>query len=161
MTAAAFAPEKFFHKTRLRVRFRDVDAMQHVHHGVYLTYMESARIRYLDEVLGWSGSDLSTMGIIVARVEVDYRQPLHFDEEVVVHTRVSRVGTKSFDMLYLLQRIVDNQPAEVVATGTTFLVAYDYVHKQTQPVPASWRNTIVTFEKALKAKAVADHKGTT
>ena len=34
------------------VEFRDLDVADHVNNAVYLTYLETARIRYLIEVLG-------------------------------------------------------------------------------------------------------------
>lgn len=144
-----FALDKFFHQTQLRVRFRDLDALQHVNHAVYLTYMESARTRYLYNIVGWEG-DITQLGTILARIEVDYRLPLHFDEEFVVHTRISRLGTKSFDMLYVIKRIADETQSDIVATGKTFLVAYDYKTSQTIAVPEKWRTRITAFEKALR-----------
>jgi acyl-CoA thioester hydrolase len=143
-----FALENFAHKTQLRVRFRDVDAMQHVHHGVYLVYMENARTDYLRSVIGWAGIT-DQIGPIIARVEVDYQQPLFLDDEVIVWTRVARLGTKSFDMVYSIQRQVDGQTGVVVATGKTFLVAYNYPNHLTAPVPDDWRTKIIDFEPAL------------
>ena len=148
MSDDLFAPEHFRYTIRQHVRFRDVDALQHVNHAVYLTYMESARTRYMRDVLGWDG-DMQTLGLILARIEVDYRLPLHFNEQVEVRARIARLGNKSIDMLYLLRRIVDDEPAAVVATGKTALVTFQYSTSSSISVPDDWRQQIKDYEPAL------------
>ena len=39
-------------ETTIGVRYRDIDAMGHVNNAVYATYLEQARVRYVDHVLG-------------------------------------------------------------------------------------------------------------
>src|ERR1051326_5853842 len=86
----------FRHKTKMEIRFVDVDAFGHVNNANYLTYFEQARVSYFDEVAGWD-YDWSRQGIILARAEVNYVLPANFRDEVYVYTRCSRIGTKSFD----------------------------------------------------------------
>ena len=40
--------KNFKHKTKIIVRFSDLDAMQHVNNATYLTYLEEARIDYFN-----------------------------------------------------------------------------------------------------------------
>ena len=64
---------------REQVRFRDLDAMGHVNNAVFLTYIESARVAFLQD-LG-AAPTLEDMSIIVARIEIDFRAPVGFGEE--------------------------------------------------------------------------------
>ena len=48
--------DDFRHRTRVEVRFRDIDAFGHVNNAVVASYVEQARIRYLLDVLRWSRS---------------------------------------------------------------------------------------------------------
>lgn len=143
-----FKPELFRHSILMSVRFADLDALAHVNHVTYLTYMEQARMTYAKDVWGWD-SDIKNLSIIVARVTVDYKAPLFLHEDVRVWTRCSRLGTKSFDLAYLIQREGQTGAASFVATGVTGMVAYDYATSQTIAFPPEWRTRTLAYEPAL------------
>ncbi len=143
------APEGFRHVTRLTVRFGDMDAMGHVNNAKFLTYMEQGRILYTQDVVAVDTSDWNNLGIILARVELDYKLPITFGETVIVYTRCSRIGNKSFDLDYvlLLEREDGNHP--VAATGKSVMVAYDYATGQTIAMADRHRQRIIAYEPAL------------
>ena len=103
-----------FHHT-LRVRFAETDAMGIVHHSRYLPYLEEARVEYLRD-LGHPYSALREEGIDFAVLEafVQYRQPLRFDDRVMVHLHLGSATRATFQIAYLLT--VDD---EVRATAVT------------------------------------------
>jgi acyl-CoA thioester hydrolase len=114
-----------------RVRFRDVDAMGHVNNAVYSTYLEQARIAFLQPM----GAEVA--GMILARVEIDFRAPIGVGDEVMIEVRPVRVGTKSFELAYGM-RVGDR----VVAEARTVLVAYDYGKERSVAVPDEWREAL-------------------
>ena len=118
-----------------RVRFRDLDAMGHVNNAVFLTYIESARVAFLQH-LG-AAATLEDMSIIVARIEIDFRAPVGFGDEVDISVRTSRFGGKSFDLDYEL-RVEDL----VVAEAKSVLVAYDYGKGEAVELPDEWREKL-------------------
>jgi acyl-CoA thioester hydrolase len=118
-----------------RVRFRDLDPMGHVNNAVFLTYIESARVAFLQH-LG-AATNLEDMSIIVARIEIDFRAPVGFGEEVQISVHASRFGGKSFDLDYEL-RVGDT----VVAEARSVLVAYDYGKGQAIELPDEWREKL-------------------
>jgi acyl-CoA thioester hydrolase len=120
---------------RERVRFRDLDAMGHVNNAVFLTFIESARIGLLQH-LG-AAATLEEMSIIVARIEIDFRAPVGFGEEVEIAVRASRFGGKSFDLDYELR--VDRH---VVAEAKSVLVGYDYGKGEAVEIPGEWREML-------------------
>jgi acyl-CoA thioester hydrolase len=123
------------------VEFRDVDVADHVNNAVYLTYLETARIRYLIEVLG---ADFAyQLSLILARVEVDFRSPARFPETLTIGTRVTRVGTKSFDM----EHEIRGADGRLVLEASTVLVAYDYEADAPMSVPADWRARLDAYEE--------------
>ena len=72
------------------IRWRDTDALGHVNHAVFLTYLEEGRDGFFWEVLG-----ASTM-YVVARVELDFRAEVRLEaKQVTVRISVERVGTTS------------------------------------------------------------------
>jgi acyl-CoA thioester hydrolase len=141
-------PGKFKHRISMEVRFVDVDAFGHVNNAHYLTYFEQARVKYFDEVVGWK-YDWSKQGIILARVEINYVRPVLFRDEVVIMTRCSRIGNKSFDMEYRLVKIDDGKEI-LLADGITVMVAFDYGSKLSIPIPDEWKKVMVNYEEELE-----------
>jgi acyl-CoA thioester hydrolase len=120
---------------RERVRFRDLDALGHVNNAVFLTYIESARVAFLLD-LG-AATTLEDMSIIVARIEIDFRAPVGFGEEVEIAVHASRFGDKSFDLDYELR-----VGGRVVAQAKSVLVGYDYATGETVAIPEEWRERL-------------------
>jgi acyl-CoA thioester hydrolase len=118
-----------------KVRFRDLDPLGHVNNAVFLTYIEQARVAFLSEV--GAATVLEDMNLIVARVEIDFKAPVRFGQEVEISVRATRFGTKSFDLDYELR--VDG---EVVAEAKSVQVAYDYDRREAMPLPADWREKL-------------------
>ena len=85
------------------IRFRDVDAMGHLNNAVYFTFMESARINYIADLL--QISTLTETGIILGETTCRYLSPGVYGESVAVGQAVTRFGNKSFDMQYELRAV--------------------------------------------------------
>jgi acyl-CoA thioester hydrolase len=141
--------DKFRHRTLIDIRFADLDVLGHVNNARYLTYMETARIKYVHEVctphINWY-----ELGMILAKAVIEYKAPLVYDDRAEIYPRVSRIGNKSFEIEPVIARMAANQP-EVAALCSTTLVAYDYQANRTIPVPDSWRERILAYEPALEA----------
>ena len=127
---------------QLEVRFRDCDAMGHVNNAVYLTYLEQARFHH------WRASGLVSRaidsppasgaaapadvpGVIVARVEIDYRRPAKYGDVLRIDIGIAAIGRTSFTYEY---EIHDGADA-LIATARTVIVRFDYAAGK--PVPIS------------------------
>jgi acyl-CoA thioester hydrolase len=74
---------------RVSLRWRDVDALGHVNHAVFLTYLEGRDAFYVQAL----GRDPH---YVVARVEIDLRAEVRYaDRQLRVRIEVERVGTTS------------------------------------------------------------------
>ena len=122
------------------VTFRDLDVFGHVNNAVYLTYLENARIGYMREVLAIES--LEDLLVIVAKVNIDFRTRASLGEALEIGARVSRIGTKSFD----LDHEVRGPDGRLIAAASTTLVTFDYRSDATMPVPDLWRERIEAFE---------------
>lgn len=134
-------PEGYQHHITITVRFADLDAMGHLNHAKYLTYMEQARILYIRDVCGFEGT-WQAMGMILARVTCDYHLPVAFGDTISIYTRCSRLGGKSFDLSYVLV----NSKNEQVATGQTVMVTFDYQANASMPIPDDWRTAMMAYD---------------
>lgn len=88
-----------------RVRYPEVDAQGFVHHSRYLQYFEMGRVELL-RAQGFTYADLERQGVlfVVAKVEVRYKAPARYDEELSLTTRIARQTTVRIDHTYALRR---------------------------------------------------------
>lgn len=134
--------DDYRHHTSVQVRFRDMDAFGHVNNAVFFSYVELARVRYLLDVLD-PDRPFDRMPLILARVELDFRSPIAFGEDVTVDTRVERVGRSSFGMRH---RMTAGADARLAGDVQTVLVTYDYDSARPMPVPSDWRRRFAEYE---------------
>ena len=125
------------------VRYGDLDPQGHVNNAKYLTYLEHARIGYIQHLDLWDGKSFQDVGIILADVQVSFKKPILWQQQIQVGVRVIRLGNKSFDFDYAIE---DSLSKSLHATGKTVQVAFDYHKSETISIPDNWRKTISAFE---------------
>ncbi len=138
---------------RIEVRFRDCDPLGHVNNAVYLTYLEQARLvqwrslwqfgglRNIGE--GQARDDVAPdgPGVILARVEIDYKRPARYGDLLDVRIGLASVGSTSFTYDY---EIVDAE-GRLVATARSVQVFYDYGASRPVPIPDGLRRAFDTL----------------
>jgi len=98
------------------VRWRDVDALGHVNHAVFLTYLEEGRDAFYATALR------SDPIYVVARLEIDLRAEVRYpDRRVTVRIEVERLGTTSLTT----RETILTQSAEVAAQARVVTVRWD------------------------------------
>jgi acyl-CoA thioester hydrolase len=92
-------------KHEIRVIFGDTDQMGVVYYANDLRYFESARAAYWRD-LGKSYQDLVDWGVALPVVEAhcNYKRPAHYEDLLVVDTRVSEVRGASLRFAYRVLR---------------------------------------------------------
>jgi acyl-CoA thioester hydrolase len=124
------------------VRFSDTDGLGHVNNAHYLSYLEVARIEYLRKVVGLA--KLEEFGVILARVEIDYKSPVLHHERLLVGCRVLEIGGASITMEY---RLEDKAEGRLVARAKSVLVAFDYARARPVRVSDEWRARMEEFDE--------------
>jgi acyl-CoA thioester hydrolase len=133
----------FRHVTPIEVRFRDLDAFGHVNNAVIMTYIETARLRYLVDLdlraprTGWND-----IPFILARLECDFKKPIFYGQKVEVGSRVVELKNSS---LRIENRV--EADGEVAAESFGVVVHYDYATARSQPISPEMRAKIETFER--------------
>ena len=130
----------FPYKVAIEVPFRDLDAMGHVNNAVYFSYMETARIKFLVDLL--AVTRLHDLPVIMAEATCTFKAPAFFGEQLTVGVGVSRFGSKSFDMVYR----IDAGDGRLIALGKTVQVMYDYAAACTLVVPEDFRAKVRIFQ---------------
>lgn len=128
---------------RLDVRFADCDPFGHVNNAVYLTYLEQARFGLWRQLWGLSQESALTAaggaGLILARVECDYKAPATFGQTLDVRLSLAGIGRTSFTYDY---EIADADDGRVMATARTVLVLYDYAAAKPVQIDESRREQL-------------------
>ena len=92
-----------------------------VHHSVYAVWFEMGRTELLRST-GISYRELEETGVLLAvvRLEVRYKRPARYDDELQLETRIASVGRVKIEHEYRLTR-----GDELLATATTTLACLD------------------------------------
>ena len=103
-------------QSRFRVRYAETDQMGVVYYANYFVWMEVGRTDFCKES-GFNYHDLEKEEqtfVAVAEAQCRYVAPSRFDDEIVVETRIEKVGRRMMEFSYTIR----NQNG-VVAEGRT------------------------------------------
>ncbi len=122
----------------LHVRWRDLDAFNHVNNSSYLTYLEEARLQWLRTVPGQWFSEHAMP--VMAAVELHYRRPIEWPAEIDVLLSCERLGNSS---MTVGNRIVDRHDASIVyADGNVVMVWIDPATGASVSLPQAIRDAV-------------------
>jgi acyl-CoA thioester hydrolase len=108
------------------VRWRDTDALGHVNHAVFLTYLEEGRDAFFVQTFGGEPD------YVVARIEIDLRAEVrHQQRQVTVRLEVERLGTTSLTT----RETILTASGEVAAEARVVTVRWD--RRARKPMPFS------------------------
>ena len=105
-------------EARLRVRYAETDQMGVVYHANYLVWFEVGRVELM-RALNLAYSQLEKehgVMIAVVGVEVRYRTPARYDDEIAVRTRITALRGSVLKMAYDVVRVSDER---LLCEGTT------------------------------------------
>ena len=102
-------------RTRVRVRFQEVDTLEIVWHGHYLTYFEDGRVA-LGHRYGIHYTDIRGAGLAapIVHIACDFLAPARFDDELEVAARLYERESAKLEFYYEVRRAAD---AALLATG--------------------------------------------
>lgn len=132
------------HRCHIQIRYKDIDKQGHVNNAVHLTYFETARSNYFKKVLRKKNDWVKT-GIILASTSITYKLPILLEDDLFCYTKISHVGTKSFEIEHLLA-VETSVGLTLVAYGKSTMVCYDYDIQKTIEIPEQWLMSINEFE---------------
>jgi acyl-CoA thioester hydrolase len=121
-----------YHEHRLRVRYAETDQMGVVHHGNYLVYFEESRtILMRDRGCSYAEMERRGWALPVRSVEVRFRAPAYYEDELCVRTRVGRLRMASLTFESEVVRVSDGA---LIATGLVELACVRKDASERRPV---------------------------
>ena len=130
------------HKTRLQLRFNDIDMFGHVNNAIYLQFFDLGKLRYFEDVLGKDFVKKGFVAVIV-NINCDFFSPTFLNEEIEVWSAVTKIGEKS---LTLEQRIVNPATEDVKCICRTVMSGFDPATMSSSAIPEFFRDSILSFE---------------
>lgn len=132
----------FRHHIPLQMRFIDIDMLGHLNNSVYFTFMDLAKTRYFQAVLG-DNLDFGRFGVVIVNVNCDFCVPTFFDDEIECDTAVTAIGEKS---LTLEQRVFSPSDGVVRCRCRTIMSGFDGKTLKSVPIADEWREAIEKYE---------------
>ena len=136
-------PQEFPYYEEIKVRYADLDTLQHVNNVSILEYVETARTGYYRASGIWDGTIREGFGMVVASVKIDYLVSIQYDDPVRVGIKVGHLGSKSLRFRFQ----VENSENQIVfARGEVVMVAYNQAEDHSMTVSQEWREKLAAFE---------------
>lgn len=117
------------HKSYVRTRFCESDALGHISNVSYFIYLEQARVDFfmdakiLENVGDWS--------FVIASAHCDFKKQAFINQKLFITTWVSHIGRSS---VKLKHQILDQTNEELIAEGEVALVSFNLVAQKSEPL---------------------------
>ena len=127
-----------WHKTKIRVRYKDTDRLGVVYYGNYLTFFEVGRAEFMRD-LGFPYSKLEAEGysLVVTEAHAKYHGNVGYDAMVTVKTAISEI--KGARMRFDYEVLGDN--GKLLVSGYTL---HGCINSKSRPsrIPSPVKTTI-------------------
>ncbi|SDO98876.1 acyl-CoA thioester hydrolase [Paenibacillus sp. yr247] len=138
--------EGYRYFTPTKVRFCETDANGHLSHLSSVIYMEQARCEYMNELgLFFANSEVNLVDktFFLVSQSVEYKSQAHFNDNLDIYMKVSRIGKSSIEMHYA---IVKRENQQVVSFAISTGVYVDVHTQKSTPLPEDLASRIEQFE---------------
>ena len=129
-------------RLKVQLRFNDIDILGHLNNTVYFSLYDLGKARYMEEA-GLRDPGPTPPSSVIADVHCTYVKPIHYGDDIYVHTRCTEIGDKHF---VLEQEMVDGDN-ELRSHCRTVMVYIDPSTGRAAPIPEDFRRKIEIYEK--------------
>ncbi len=106
-------------------RWGDQDSLGHINHVNYFSYLEEARVRWLEADGLWGDQPFL---LVLAAIGLNFRREWHHGRPLRARAWLLKLGNSSFQ---LRQALFTDDGSELVAEGDATLVHVDAQHRAT------------------------------
>ncbi len=107
----------------IRVRYPEVDSMGVAHHTNHFVWFEVGRTELMrDAGVSYAGIEEEGVFLPVIEARCRYLAPVRYDELIIVHTQIEKLGTVRARFAYRVERQSDGR---LLASGSTDHAAVD------------------------------------
>ena len=111
------------------VKYYETDQMGIIHHSNYIKWMEEARMDLMEQI-GLSYKQMEEMEIIspVLSVSCEYHSMVHFDDTVVIETKITKYNGIKMDVEY---QMTDKETGELRTTAKS---SHCFLNRSGRPI---------------------------
>jgi acyl-CoA thioesterase FadM len=120
------------YETNVPVRISDVNYGGHLGNDAVLSLVHEARMQML-AALGFTELDCGGAGLIMADAAIAYKSEAFYGEVLRIRIYASEISTRSFSLLYRIQKGIDDVDVAHIRTG---MASFDYRARHITAVPA-------------------------
>ena len=126
----------------IQIRMSDLDPYNHVNNGAQCHYFDMGRSRFFEHAFQ-TEIDWLTFKYVLVHVELDFKGPLRFHDDLVCESVVTEVGNSSFKME---QRLVDRRTGLVKTICPCAVVYFDREANKSERIPDADREKLESEE---------------
>jgi acyl-CoA thioester hydrolase len=144
-----------WHETEIRVRYAETDQMGIVHHSNYLIWFELGRSEFC-RARGFSYKEMEEKDnalMVVAEVYCRYKSPAHYDEVLIIRTKIGEVRSRSVRFIYEIYRPFD----QILLCEAETLHLVTDANKKVRTMPESYKQ-MLTAEEMTDNKAFPENQ---
>ena len=123
---------------KIKVRWGDMDAVGHVNNAAYFTYMEQARISWLESLK--MQVDSSRHGLVIVSASCNFIKPIVYPAMVEVSVYSGKPGRSSFPTYHEIS--LEHHPEVKFAEGEATVVWIDRELGTSIPLPEKLREQL-------------------
>lgn len=112
----------------VQTRFGDTDLLGHINHATLVQYLELARLSYARSL------HLKSIDMVVAHLELDFRNEVKLEQNVIVAMWVNHIGQSSFTLGYRVEA-----DGRCCVEAQSVQVCIDLNTMRPHPIPATLR----------------------
>ncbi len=104
MQKPEYRADIFPHWTPMKVRFRDLDPLNHVNNAIFSTYYEEARIHFIQQIPRLRDFIGNGYSYVLADIHINFIRPATFPADLLVGSGITSTGNtsiQSFQAIYL------------------------------------------------------------
>ena len=108
---------------RRTAQYHETDQMGIIHHANYIKWMEEARVAFMDEMFGFGYVEMEANGVFspVIGVEVRYRRPVWFADQVEIEVSVASYSGTALVLSYRMRNVTKDTVCTTAKSTHCFL----------------------------------------
>ncbi len=135
-----------WHETEIRVRYAETDQMAIVHHSNYLIWLELGRSEFC-RARGFSYKEMEEKDnalMVVAEVYCRYKSPAHYEDVLIIRTKIGEVRSRSVRFIYEVFRPSDQA---LLCEAETLHLVTD-ANKKVRTMPENYKQMLLSEENS-------------
>ena len=120
----------------------DLDPFNHVNNGSQCHYFDMGRSRFFEHAFH-TQIDWLTFKYVLVHVDLDFKLPIHFHDDLCCQSAIIEVGNSSFKME---QRLVDQNTGALKTLCHAVVVYFDRETNKSERIPDMERGKLLEYK---------------